>query len=92
MRFCTVNVAFTFRVHSLNLFRFKLLVPTGNITFHRQVINKEDFPKWEKSSASLTKLHVSSKGNIEDDGMGMLQVIHFCPCLYFLRCNDMYIK
>ena len=52
-----------------------ILVPTGNVTFHRQVIKKEDLPRWEKSSAPLRNLHVSSTGNIEDDGLGMLQVI-----------------
>ena len=34
----------------------------------------KDFPKWSTTQADLTGLHVSSCGNIEDDGIGMLQV------------------
>ena len=47
-------------------------VPKGMVTFSRQLV--KDFPKWESSQAELTGLHVASRGTIEDDGIGMLQV------------------
>ncbi|EDO41019.1 predicted protein, partial [Nematostella vectensis] len=48
--------------------------PTGTLTFHRQALQSEDLPKWERSSENFSRLHVSTKGNIEDDGTGFLQV------------------
>ncbi|XP_070545478.1 poly(ADP-ribose) glycohydrolase-like isoform X2 [Ptychodera flava] len=57
----------------LNYFkRVTTNTPTGTVTFTRRVI--QNFPRWDKSSHSFTKLHVSSTGTIEDDGQGMLQV------------------
>ena len=44
----------------------------GVLTFKRQLI--QHGPAWETSVATLTRIHVSSKGTIEDDGQGMLQV------------------
>ncbi|XP_042593021.1 poly(ADP-ribose) glycohydrolase isoform X1 [Cyprinus carpio] len=47
-------------------------MPTGLVTFTRQSLSS--FPKWESSKKQLTRLHITYKGTIEDDGYGMLQV------------------
>ena len=47
-------------------------VPTGTLTFSRQVCTES--PQWGKCSAKLSKLHITSEGTIEDNGHGMLQV------------------
>ena len=57
------------------IFCFMFPVPTGVLTFKRQVVR--DGPKWETSQATLTRLHVTSAGMIEDEGAGMLQVEHW---------------
>uniref|UniRef100_A0A7N8XVG8 poly(ADP-ribose) glycohydrolase n=1 Tax=Mastacembelus armatus TaxID=205130 RepID=A0A7N8XVG8_9TELE len=46
--------------------------PVGLVTFTRQTLNNP--PHWESSQSQLTRLHITSKGAIEDDGYGMLQV------------------
>jgi poly(ADP-ribose) glycohydrolase len=46
--------------------------PTGTLTFKRQVL-KQNIP-WDKCETTLSRLHVRSKGMIEDEGEGMLQV------------------
>lgn len=48
------------------------IVPTGVVTFTRQCIEK--FPNWKNLETSLTDIHVSAEGTIEDDGDGLLQV------------------
>ncbi|KAM3605799.1 uncharacterized protein V6R79_005005 [Siganus canaliculatus] len=47
-------------------------MPTGVVTFTRQVLNSP--PNWQSSQKELTKLHITYKGTIEDNGYGMLQV------------------
>ncbi|KAI0212171.1 Poly(ADP-ribose) glycohydrolase [Lamellibrachia satsuma] len=49
-------------------------MPQGNLTYSRQVLIKDKFPKWKKCPNVFPQLHVSSEGTIEDDGYGMLQV------------------
>ena len=51
-------------------------MPTGTVTFTRQVIEK--FPDWDNDDTKLKALHVSSEGTIEDDGEGFLQVHYEC--------------
>ncbi|KAM4607203.1 poly(ADP-ribose) glycohydrolase isoform 1-T2 [Polymixia lowei] len=46
--------------------------PSGLVTFTRQCLNNP--PNWESSQTQLTRLHITCKGTIEDDGYGMLQV------------------
>ncbi|XP_047458462.1 poly(ADP-ribose) glycohydrolase isoform X2 [Mugil cephalus] len=46
--------------------------PKGLVTFTRQALNNP--PNWESSQTQLTRLHITCKGTIEDDGYGMLQV------------------
>lgn len=46
--------------------------PKGLVTFTRQTIN--NLPVWQCSQSLLTRLHVTCKGTIEEDGYGMLQV------------------
>ena len=47
-------------------------VPTRVLTFTRQVCAEP--PQWDKCSAKLTKLHITSEATIEEGGQGMLQV------------------
>ncbi|MED6247665.1 hypothetical protein ATANTOWER_012069, partial [Ataeniobius toweri] len=46
--------------------------PKGLVTFARQTVTSP--PDWESSQTQLTRLHITCKGTIEDDGYGMLQV------------------
>ncbi|XP_069548795.1 poly(ADP-ribose) glycohydrolase [Brachyistius frenatus] len=46
--------------------------PKGLVTFTRQTLNNP--PNWESSQTRLTRLHITCKGTIEDNGYGMLQV------------------
>ena len=77
------NTLFTGRQHDnvkmnklkciINYFRrVTVETPTGTVTFTRQVC--KSLPKWENSTDPFTKLHITSKGTIEDSGHGMLQV------------------
>ena len=54
--------------------KFVFLAPKGTITIERKYIPKEDFPKWEEQSQKLPLLHITSKGTIETEGAGLLQV------------------
>ena len=47
-------------------------VPTGTLTYTRQVLSEP--PEWGKLSVRLSKLHITSEGTIEDNGHGMLHV------------------
>ncbi|XP_048061092.1 poly(ADP-ribose) glycohydrolase isoform X1 [Megalobrama amblycephala] len=47
-------------------------MPTGLVTFTRQCMSVT--PKWESSKTQLTRLHITCKGTIENEGYGMLQV------------------
>ncbi|XP_006819631.1 poly(ADP-ribose) glycohydrolase-like [Saccoglossus kowalevskii] len=47
-------------------------MPTGTVTFSRRVLH--DLPRWDKCSEELPRIHTTSCGTIEDDGLGMLQV------------------
>ncbi|XP_067278140.1 poly(ADP-ribose) glycohydrolase [Pseudorasbora parva] len=49
-------------------------MPTGLVTFTRQCLNFPNIPKWESSKTQLTRLHITCKGTIENEGYGMLQV------------------
>ncbi|KAM4528572.1 poly(ADP-ribose) glycohydrolase [Odontesthes bonariensis] len=48
--------------------------PHGLVTFQRHYIRDADMPKWESCKEKLQKLHVTSRGSIESEGTGMLQV------------------
>jgi hypothetical protein len=37
-------------------------------------MNHDALPHWSDSNKKLTRLHVTSTGTIEDDGINMLQV------------------
>nr|XP_033804479.1 poly(ADP-ribose) glycohydrolase-like [Geotrypetes seraphini]XP_033804480.1 poly(ADP-ribose) glycohydrolase-like [Geotrypetes seraphini]XP_033804482.1 poly(ADP-ribose) glycohydrolase-like [Geotrypetes seraphini] len=53
-------------------------MPTGLVTFERWHVRKDEV-NWKKSRHKLPKLHITSEGNIEKDGAGMLQVDFACP-------------
>ncbi|XP_057337113.1 poly(ADP-ribose) glycohydrolase-like [Microplitis mediator] len=48
--------------------------PEGTITIKRRFISKDNCPKWDKANCPLPPLHITSKGTIETDGVGLLQV------------------
>jgi poly(ADP-ribose) glycohydrolase len=53
-------------------FLHSLLVPTGNVTFKRQVV--EDFPDWKNSTTKLCPLDILDEGSIEDSSPEYSQV------------------
>ncbi|XP_024938094.1 poly(ADP-ribose) glycohydrolase isoform X2 [Cephus cinctus] len=48
--------------------------PEGTITIQRRYIPKEECPRWEQQCHKLPPLHITSKGTIESEGTGLLQV------------------
>nr|XP_033338421.1 poly(ADP-ribose) glycohydrolase isoform X1 [Megalopta genalis]XP_033338422.1 poly(ADP-ribose) glycohydrolase isoform X1 [Megalopta genalis]XP_033338424.1 poly(ADP-ribose) glycohydrolase isoform X1 [Megalopta genalis]XP_033338425.1 poly(ADP-ribose) glycohydrolase isoform X1 [Megalopta genalis]XP_033338426.1 poly(ADP-ribose) glycohydrolase isoform X1 [Megalopta genalis]XP_033338427.1 poly(ADP-ribose) glycohydrolase isoform X1 [Megalopta genalis] len=48
--------------------------PEGVVTIQRRYIPKSDCPKWDEQVQKLPPLHVTSKGTIEMEGAGLLQV------------------
>ncbi|XP_030598520.1 poly(ADP-ribose) glycohydrolase [Archocentrus centrarchus] len=48
--------------------------PEGLVTFERRCLSNTDTSKWKSCKETLSKLHVTSEGQIEADGKGMLQV------------------
>lgn len=55
---------------------FFCLVPVGVITFERKMIPRANMPRWDNLETNLgnTKVHITSDGTIEDNGLGFLQV------------------
>nr|XP_054773883.1 poly(ADP-ribose) glycohydrolase-like [Lytechinus pictus] len=47
-------------------------VPTATVTISRRALT--DLPRWDKSTAPLTRLHMAASGMIEKEGHGMLQM------------------
>lgn len=57
----------------LNYFRrVTANVPTGCVTICRRALT--DLPRWDRSTATLCKLHMAFDGTIEREGHGMLQM------------------
>ncbi|KAL4609533.1 poly(ADP-ribose) glycohydrolase-like isoform X4 [Arapaima gigas] len=50
--------------------------PHGLVTFQRCYLFNQ--PDWKRNSVTLSKLHISSEGTIEEKGAGMLQVDFAC--------------
>ncbi|XP_054001958.1 poly(ADP-ribose) glycohydrolase-like [Hylaeus anthracinus] len=48
--------------------------PEGVVTIQRRYIPKSDCPKWGEQVQKLPPLHITSKGTIETEGAGLLQV------------------
>ncbi|XP_076162442.1 poly(ADP-ribose) glycohydrolase isoform X2 [Ptiloglossa arizonensis] len=48
--------------------------PEGVVTIQRRYIPKSDCPKWGEQLQKLPPLHITSKGTIETEGAGLLQV------------------
>ncbi|XP_072755843.1 poly(ADP-ribose) glycohydrolase isoform X1 [Anoplolepis gracilipes] len=48
--------------------------PEGVITIERRYIPRENCPKWNLQNEKLSLLHITSKGTIENEGAGLLQV------------------
>ncbi|CAJ1070009.1 poly(ADP-ribose) glycohydrolase [Xyrichtys novacula] len=46
----------------------------GLVTFERHVLRDADVPNWRSCKEKMSKLHVTSRGSIETEGTGMLQV------------------
>jgi len=47
---------------------------SGLVTFERRALTKGREINWDESRATFTNLYVTSKGTIEKDAVGMLQV------------------
>ncbi|KAM6984894.1 poly(ADP-ribose) glycohydrolase-like [Aplochiton taeniatus] len=54
------------------------LQPRGQVTFERRSLKDSDIPKWISCKETMPKLHVTSEGTIEREGLGMLQVDFAC--------------
>ncbi|XP_058799277.1 poly(ADP-ribose) glycohydrolase-like [Phymastichus coffea] len=48
--------------------------PEGTITIQRRYVPKKNCPRWDKQQVKLSSLHITSKGTIESQGAGLLQV------------------
>ncbi|XP_027137903.1 poly(ADP-ribose) glycohydrolase isoform X2 [Larimichthys crocea] len=48
--------------------------PGGMVTFERRCLGAAEIPDWRSSKEAMPKLHVTSRGTIEREGTGMLQV------------------
>ncbi|XP_076642631.1 poly(ADP-ribose) glycohydrolase isoform X2 [Halictus rubicundus] len=48
--------------------------PEGVVTIQRRYIPKPDCPEWNERVEKLPLLHITSKGTIESEGAGLLQV------------------
>ena len=48
--------------------------PKGIVTFTRRSLSESQLPNWKLSTNYLPELRITSKGTIEDNGTGMLQV------------------
>ncbi|XP_045483285.1 poly(ADP-ribose) glycohydrolase-like [Harmonia axyridis] len=50
--------------------------PKGVITIERKFSHRSEVPRWDNLQNNLgnTKVHITNKGTIEDDGLGFLQV------------------
>ncbi|KMR04720.1 wd repeat and fyve domain-containing protein 3 [Lasius niger] len=53
---------------------FNRAAPEGVITIERRYIPCENCPKWNLQDQKLPSLHITSKGTIENEGAGLLQV------------------
>ncbi|XP_011504651.1 PREDICTED: poly(ADP-ribose) glycohydrolase-like, partial [Ceratosolen solmsi marchali] len=54
--------------------RITTRAPEGTITIQRRSIPKKNCPRWDKQNLKLPPLHITSKGTIESQGAGLLQV------------------
>ncbi|XP_026875843.2 poly(ADP-ribose) glycohydrolase isoform X1 [Electrophorus electricus] len=64
--------------HYFNTVTGKDTKPDGLVTFERICIALPDLPQWKRQTETLTNLHVSPQGTIEEEGAGMLQVDFAC--------------
>ncbi|KAF7988284.1 hypothetical protein HCN44_007816 [Aphidius gifuensis] len=54
--------------------RVTSVAPQGTVTFQRRYIPLDDCPEWGKMTHQLPPLHITSKGTIESNAAGLLQV------------------
>ena len=50
--------------------------PHGKVTYERRALQHYEIRRWDQSHTKLTRLDVRAAGNIEEDGVGMLQARH----------------
>lgn len=69
------------------------------VTIQRRYIPKSDCPKWDEQVQTLLPLHITSRGTIEAEGTGFLQVdfankyfIFLWSILYYTRLIFVIIK
>lgn len=49
-------------------------MPEGTITIQRKYVARKNCPRWDEQDGKLPSLHITSKGTIESQGAGLLQV------------------
>ena len=56
--------------------KYLFTAPDGVVSFKRQHIKKTELPRWDKCDLPLSSVnfHIDSKGTIDEDGLGLLQV------------------
>ncbi|XP_034997660.1 poly(ADP-ribose) glycohydrolase isoform X2 [Hippoglossus stenolepis] len=61
-------------MHYFNMVTDENTKPKGLVTFERRGLRDSELPSWRSCDEKLSRLHVTSKGNIEANSAGMLQV------------------
>ncbi|XP_060944898.1 poly(ADP-ribose) glycohydrolase [Limanda limanda] len=61
-------------MHYFNVVTDEKTKPEGLVTFERRCLRDSELPSWRRCDEKLSKLYVTSKGNIEANCAGMLQV------------------
>ena len=56
----------------------------GLVTFTRKCIPFDQLPKWDRSKKTFKKLCIDSKGTIEDNALGFLQVTEKLKIFWYL--------
>lgn len=61
-------------MHYFNMVTDEKTKLDGLVTFERRFLRDADMPYWKRSTEKLEKLYVTSRGSIESEGTGLLQV------------------
>ncbi|XP_019937436.2 poly(ADP-ribose) glycohydrolase isoform X1 [Paralichthys olivaceus] len=67
-------------MHYFNVVTDENTKPQGLVTFERRCLRESELPSWRSCEETLSRLHVTSKGSIEANSAGLLQV-DFASCL-----------
>ncbi|XP_070781013.1 poly(ADP-ribose) glycohydrolase [Enoplosus armatus] len=61
-------------MHYFNVVTDERIKPRGLVTFERRSLRETGASNWKNCKKKMPKLHVTSRGSIETEGKGMLQV------------------